>query len=708
MPGNLDRMYRTIFDSDSQTLRIDNCATRSILSHTEDFITPLTPVKDKIQGISGKIDQSLMHGTIRWYIEDDDGVTHAITLPNSIYYPKAKSRLLSPQHWAQEAKDNQPQRNGTWCATYCDKIVLFWNQQKCQRTIPLDVHGENVATIRTAPGYKRFMAFCAEVESNDGPTKGLCYEAGIVSNDKHETDTMENHMESNTDDDNDNESAASQQDTPLQTLFNLDLGNAETIFGPPVMIEPDEEEKIPQGVIQEFLKWHHKLGHLAPKKMQLMADQGVLPKKFAKCQVPLCTACLFGKATRRPWRTKPSKDAHDSVTITAPGQCVSVDQLELPTPSLILQLKEIPTKARYKVATVFVDHISKLLFVHLQRSTGADETIIAKQLFERFAATYGVVIKHYHADNGRFADNKFREAVGVNAHFQNGVAVRRIRELQQTARTMLLHATRRWPDAISANLWPYALRMANDIYNSTSSISTKQVPVNMFSDSNIATKPKHWYPFGCPVYILDSQIQEGKRISKWATRARVGIYMGQSAQHARTIALVRSLSTGLGLPQFHVRMDTYFDMYFCTYFDMYFCTYFDMYFCTYFDMYFCTYFCTYFDVYFDMYFCTYFDMYFCTYFDLYFCTYLDMYFCTYFCTYFDQYFCTYFDMYFCTYFNMYFCTYFDMYQPQVQIPLLRRNAAFTLKCRFFAEMLLLRRNAALAPTSSPNAAFLQT
>ena len=62
------------------------------------------------------------------------------------------------------------------------------------------------------------------------------------------------------------------------------------------------------------------------------------------------------------------------------------------------------------------------------------------------------MIQHYHADNGRFADNKFREAVaqkgqsltfcGVNAHFQNGVAERRIRELQDHARTMLIHANR--------------------------------------------------------------------------------------------------------------------------------------------------------------------------------------------------------------------------------------------------------------------------
>jgi hypothetical protein len=34
---------------------------------------------------------------------------------------------------------------------------------------------------------------------------------------------------------------------------------------------------------------------------------------------------------------------------------------------------------------------------------------------------------------------------GVNAHFQNAVAERRIRALQDQARTMLIHAQHRWP-----------------------------------------------------------------------------------------------------------------------------------------------------------------------------------------------------------------------------------------------------------------------
>jgi hypothetical protein len=87
-----------------------------------------------------------------------------------------------------------------------------------------------------------------------------------------------------------------------------------------------------------------------------------------------------------------------------------------------------------------------------------------------------VTIRHYHADNGIFAAKEFISALeadggqtisycGVNAHHQNGHAEKKIRDLQDLARTMILHAQQRWPSAITANLWPYAIRMANDVSN---------------------------------------------------------------------------------------------------------------------------------------------------------------------------------------------------------------------------------------------------
>jgi Reverse transcriptase (RNA-dependent DNA polymerase) len=228
------------------------------------------------------------------------------------------------------------------------------------------------------------------------------------------------------------------------------------------------------------------------------------------------------------------------------------------------------TKERYKVATVFIDHATDYSYVAIQKSTAADETIKAKMLFERNAQDQGIKVEAYHSDNGVFKSKAWQENcmsngqgltfAGVNAHHQNGRAERRIRELQDMARTMLIHAKHRWPTAITANLWPYAVRMANDVLNLTpsSKFPDGRIPLSSFSKTNVTTNPIHWQPFGCPVYVLSASKQTNGIQNKWSERSRVGIYLGRSPQHAQSVALVLSLETGLVSPQFHVSFDPTF------------------------------------------------------------------------------------------------------------------------------------------------------
>ncbi|KAL7517245.1 hypothetical protein ACHAWF_000114 [Thalassiosira exigua] len=109
------------------------------------------------------------------------------------------------------------------------------------------------------------------------------------------------------------------------------------------------------------------------------------------------------------------------------------------------------TKQRYSGTTVFVDHFSRLKFVFLMESNlTSDETIGAKEAFERFARDDGDTIRHYHADNGWFKDNAFVQHCsssnqsisfcGVNAHFHNGIAEKAIRDLTEATRKQLLFA----------------------------------------------------------------------------------------------------------------------------------------------------------------------------------------------------------------------------------------------------------------------------
>ena len=67
------------------------------------------------------------------------------------------------------------------------------------------------------------------------------------------------------------------------------------------------------------------------------------------------------------------------------------------------------TRACIWGATVFVDYASRWVKVNLMQDATGDSTLKAKNAFERDCMTRNVVPKHYHADNGQFAENSFKE-----------------------------------------------------------------------------------------------------------------------------------------------------------------------------------------------------------------------------------------------------------------------------------------------------------
>jgi hypothetical protein len=145
-----------------------------------------------------------------------------------------------------------------------------------------------------------------------------------------------------------------------------------------------------------------------------MAHQQRLPRELATCKIPQCAACLYGKATKRPWRTRAAPSKVKPATINSPGDCVSIDQLESSVPGLIAQLRGFLTCKRYTTATVFINHYSRRSYVHLQQTTSGEETLQAKRAFEAYAKSQGVTVKHYHADNGRFVEPAFQDHCKAN------------------------------------------------------------------------------------------------------------------------------------------------------------------------------------------------------------------------------------------------------------------------------------------------------
>lgn len=567
MTGSLNELPRSAkFDTDSFHIRIDSHSSYCVSNSIKDFIGPLTPIAARITGIGGAVKVTKM-GTVRWKWEDDMGVPSTHVIKNTLFMPFSPDRILSPQHWSQEkAYDDSDE---AFAVTDASCTKLSWNRGRSVKTVPLDKR-TNVSTMRSLPRYTKAWKQFTNVISDDDDTSN---DTEIEDDDDSESSVQRDSMNEH------DTTTKSNEEMNLPIHIPLPLQPRPVTFTTESeqhaqLIEDDtretEETVSPQ---QLYLLWHHRLNHMPHKRMMAMAKRRLLPRAILQVRPPRCAACLIGKATKTPWRTKATYQQGRLPQVNRPGDCISVDQLQSTTPGLIAQLRGFITKDRYLYATIFVDHASSLGFVYLQRTSNMEETLKAKDAFEKYSLQRGVVVQHYHADNGRFADKGWIDQVrakgqtitfcGVNAHHQNGVAEKRIRDLQELARAALIHSFYRWPDAINAHLWPFALRSANHNMNNTPWLKddSGQTPSELFSQLHEFIPSRHFHTFGCPAYVLDSPLQSGQKRTKhkWGDRAKVSVNLGPSPRHGRSVHLLLNTQTGMVTPQFHVKFDDSFD-----------------------------------------------------------------------------------------------------------------------------------------------------
>ena len=85
-----------------------------------------------------------------------------------------------------------------------------------------------------------------------------------------------------------------------------------------------------------------------------------------------------------------------------------MDQAESSTPGRPLTYSGKNNKNKMFIVTVFVDHISKKVFVEFQQSTSASDTLKSKARMEMDAYKDKVKIKSFHTDNGVFKAQTIR------------------------------------------------------------------------------------------------------------------------------------------------------------------------------------------------------------------------------------------------------------------------------------------------------------
>jgi hypothetical protein len=230
---------------------------------------------------------------------------------------------------------------------------------------------------------------------------------------------------------------------------------------------------------EELMSWCHHLYHLPFNGILMLAKRSYLPKILLKLQdkLPLCVACQFGTAHRCPWHTKGKKSGSiRKPDQPKPGDGLSVDQIISAQPGLIPQMAGFLTSKQIRGCTTFIDHFSNDIYVHLMKDFTTMETLLAKLAFEKLCAKADCSVKHYQADNGWFSDNEFLadcnnlnqtiEFWGVGAHHQNRKAKSRNKQLTKTARVLLLHGMRMWPQKIDQMFWLFAIKAAAERMNS--------------------------------------------------------------------------------------------------------------------------------------------------------------------------------------------------------------------------------------------------
>ena len=132
-------------------------------------------------------------------------------------------------------------------------------------------------------------------------------------------------------------------------------------------------EKFKEDPTTEFIRIHYKYGNASFNCLQPMATNIILTKLLAYFNLPVCTSCLYEKATKLPHKTKIAIPTNEYKLVASVGDCVSVNVLVSGTPGLIEQMSEFIKRQRYQYACMFVDHNYDFTYIHLLNYQTGDE-----------------------------------------------------------------------------------------------------------------------------------------------------------------------------------------------------------------------------------------------------------------------------------------------------------------------------------------------
>jgi hypothetical protein len=231
---------------------------------------------------------------------------------------------------------------------------------------------------------------------------------------------------------------------------------------------------------------------------------------------------------------------------TQAGHCVSADHYFSPVQGRLPHTYDREMHG-YKCGS--------LVFNCPQFSTNTTETLRSVARLESQAYDEGFKIKKYHSNNGIFSSAEFKAHCEqqnqkysfsrVGAHHQNRVAEKNIKMVTQWARVNMLHLATCWPQQACSQFWPQAIDYSVWVFNRLPNVENGLTPNELWSSvQNSGNELAHTHVFGCPVYVLDAAIQDGRKIPTWNPRAQLGLFLGFSERHSSQVPLVLNVKTG--------------------------------------------------------------------------------------------------------------------------------------------------------------------
>ena len=94
---------QTKFVINGVSICIDNLCSVTMSNYKQVFVGPLKKGHHVINGFEGPKVHTMYKGTIAWKFYDDSVHPHQVEIPNDLYVPKGREKIISPQHLSHNA-----------------------------------------------------------------------------------------------------------------------------------------------------------------------------------------------------------------------------------------------------------------------------------------------------------------------------------------------------------------------------------------------------------------------------------------------------------------------------------------------------------------------------------------------------------------------------------------------------------------------------